>query len=58
MLDASANMYICGKASMAREVDMKLEAAVMREKSLSEAEVKAWVDALKRRGKWKADVWG
>ncbi|KAF1958780.1 cytochrome P450 reductase 2 [Byssothecium circinans] len=58
MLEAGANMYICGKASMAREVDMKLEDAVSKAKQLNEAEVKAWVDALKKRGKWKADVWG
>jgi NADPH-ferrihemoprotein reductase len=58
LLDAGANMYICGKASMAREVDMKMEDAVSRAKSLGETEVKAWADSLKKRGKWKADVWG
>ncbi|KAJ4982863.1 NADPH-cytochrome P450 reductase [Stagonosporopsis vannaccii] len=58
LLDASANMYICGKASMAREVDMKIEAAVSKAKGLGETEVKAWADSLKKRGKWKADVWG
>jgi NADPH-ferrihemoprotein reductase len=58
MLDAGANMYICGKASMAREVDMKLELAVQERKDSSEAEVKAWADGLKKRGKWRADVWG
>ena len=58
LLDTGANMYICGKASMAREVDMKMEDAVSKVKGLSETEVKAWVDSLKKRGKWKADVWG
>lgn len=58
LLDAGANMYICGKASMAREVDMKMEDAVTKAKGLSETEVKAWADGLKKRGKWKADVWG
>ncbi|KAF2793772.1 cytochrome P450 reductase 2 [Melanomma pulvis-pyrius CBS 109.77] len=58
MLDAGANMYICGKASMAREVDMKIEEAASEAKGLGEAEVKAWTDALKKRGKWRADVWG
>ena len=58
MLDAGANMYICGKASMAREVDTKLEAAAMERRKLSEIEVKGWADGLKKRGKWKADVWG
>jgi NADPH-ferrihemoprotein reductase len=58
MLEAGANMYICGKASMAREVDIKIEAAVRSMKQISDTEVKAWVDNLKKRGKWKADVWG
>ncbi|KAH6612532.1 cytochrome P450 reductase 2 [Boeremia exigua] len=58
LLEAGANMYICGKASMAREVDMKLEDAVGNAKCLSEAEVKTWADGLKKRGKWKSDVWG
>jgi NADPH-ferrihemoprotein reductase len=58
LLDAGANMYICGKASMAREVDMKMEDAVSKAKSLGETDVKAWADNLKKRGKWKADVWG
>ncbi|KAF2737839.1 cytochrome P450 reductase 2 [Polyplosphaeria fusca] len=58
LLDAGASMYICGKASMAREVDMRIEAAVKVAKGLEEAEMKAWTDALKKRGKWKADVWG
>ncbi|KAG9196523.1 NADPH-ferrihemoprotein reductase [Alternaria panax] len=58
MLESGANMYICGKASMAREVDMKLEEAVMKKKGVTEADVKVWAAALKKRGKWKADVWG
>ncbi|KAH7348232.1 cytochrome P450 reductase 2 [Pyrenochaeta sp. MPI-SDFR-AT-0127] len=58
LLDSGANMYICGKASMAREVDMKLETAVSQTKDLREMEVKAWADGLKKRGKWRADVWG
>jgi NADPH-ferrihemoprotein reductase len=58
MLEAGANMYICGKASMAKEVDMKIEAAFSNTTELNEAKTKAWADALKRKGKWKADVWG
>ncbi|KAF2255267.1 cytochrome P450 reductase 2 [Trematosphaeria pertusa] len=58
MLDAGANLYVCGKASMAREVDGKIEEAAATVKGLGETEVKAWTDGLKKRGKWKADVWG
>lgn len=56
-LDQGANMYICGKASMAREVDGRLEDAAGKWKGLADGEVKAWAEGLKKRGKWKADVW-
>jgi NADPH-ferrihemoprotein reductase len=58
LLGGGANMYICGKASMAREVDMKLGEAVKDKQGMTEGEAKAWADGLKKRGKWKADVWG
>jgi NADPH-ferrihemoprotein reductase len=58
MLESGANMYICGKASMAREVDMKIEEAKANGGMVGESEVKAWTDALKKKGKWRADVWG
>jgi len=58
LLDSGANVYICGKASMAREVDMRIQDAVSKAKGLGDGEVKAWADSLKKRGKWKVDVWG
>ncbi|KAF1993777.1 cytochrome P450 reductase 2 [Amniculicola lignicola CBS 123094] len=58
MLDQGASLYVCGKAGMAREVDVKIEEAVGAGKGLGEKEVKAWTDGLKKRGKWRADVWG
>jgi len=58
LLDAGANMFICGKAGMAREVDRRIEEVALRVKGLGDGEVKGWVDGLKKRGKWRADVWG
>jgi NADPH-ferrihemoprotein reductase len=58
LLDSGANVYICGKSSMAREVDRKIQDAVSKAKDLGDDEVKAWADSLKKRGKWKVDVWG
>lgn len=58
MLNGGANLYICGKASMAREVDGRIEEAVKMDKGLSDSEVKSWMDGLKKRGKWRSDVWG
>ncbi|KAF2176580.1 cytochrome P450 reductase 2 [Zopfia rhizophila CBS 207.26] len=58
MLDSGASLYVCGKASMAREVDGRIEEVVKERKGLADAAVKEWTDGLKRRGKWRADVWG
>lgn len=58
LLEQGASMYICGQATMAREVDQKLETAAQKTYNIANEDVKAWADTLKRRGKWKADVWG
>lgn len=58
LLDSGANVYICGKSNMAREVDTRIQDAVSKAKGLGDGEVKAWADSLKKRGKWKVDVWG
>lgn len=58
MLGSGANLYICGRASMAREVDKRVEEMAIEHKGLSNADVKAWTDGLKKRGNWRSDVWG
>lgn len=58
MLQNGASLYICGKADMARDVDKRLAQAARQAGRLSEEDTKAWSDSLKKRGKWKADVWG
>lgn len=58
MLEQGASLYVCGKAGMAREVDERIEEAAKEAKGFGEGEVKAWTDGLKKRGKWRADVWG
>lgn len=57
LLEQGASLYVCGKAGMAREVDAKIEEAGRRG-GKSEGDVREWVEGLKRRGKWRADVWG
>ncbi|KIW80880.1 hypothetical protein Z517_03903 [Fonsecaea pedrosoi CBS 271.37] len=56
--EKSANLYICGRASMAREVGFNLGETVKALKGWSDSEVKGWTEALKRTGKWREDVWG
>ncbi|KAI0884273.1 uncharacterized protein GGS22DRAFT_180274 [Annulohypoxylon maeteangense] len=57
-LDSGANLYICGRASMAREVDRRIEEIAIEHKGMSNVDIKAWTDGLKKRGNWRSDVWG
>jgi NADPH-ferrihemoprotein reductase len=54
----SASFYICGRASMAREVGFSLGKTMKEIKGWNDSEVKSWSEGLKRTGKWKEDVWG
>ncbi|KIW33088.1 uncharacterized protein PV07_04583 [Cladophialophora immunda] len=56
--EKSASFYICGRASMAREVGFSLGETMKEIKGWSDSEVKSWGEGLKRTGKWKEDVWG
>ncbi|KIW86877.1 uncharacterized protein Z519_12498 [Cladophialophora bantiana CBS 173.52] len=56
--EKSASFYICGRASMAREVGFSLGETMREVKGWTDSEVKSWTEGLKRTGKWKEDVWG
>ena len=46
-----ASLFVCGRTGMAKEVARRV--ASMKVEGGDE-----WVDGLKRRGKWREDVWG
>jgi NADPH-ferrihemoprotein reductase len=56
--EQGASFYICGRASMAREVGICLGEEAKQIKGWVDSQVKDWSEALKRRGKWREDVWG
>jgi NADPH-ferrihemoprotein reductase len=58
LLQNSANIYICGRASMAREVGRVVEEAMKQENRWSDPEVRSWAESAKKGGKWFEDVWG
>ncbi|OLN89753.1 NADPH-cytochrome P450 reductase 2 [Colletotrichum chlorophyti] len=58
LLADGASLYMCGRASMAREVGKTLGDVVKAEKGWDDAQVKDWSEALKRNRKWQEDVWG
>ncbi|GJD03698.1 NADPH--cytochrome P450 reductase [Colletotrichum higginsianum] len=58
LLEEGASLYMCGRASMAREVGKTLGDVVKESKGWNDAQVKDWSEGLKRNRKWQEDVWG
>lgn len=58
LLDQSANLYICGRAAMAREVEKVVSERVRSGRDWEENEVNEWTKAMKKKNKWQEDVWG
>ncbi|EAW18411.1 NADPH--cytochrome P450 reductase [Aspergillus fischeri NRRL 181] len=58
LIDEGANVYICGRAGMAREVEKTVGEAMRAARRWSETELNEWSKAIKRKNKWQEDVWG
>ncbi|KAJ0331488.1 hypothetical protein COL922a_011865 [Colletotrichum nupharicola] len=58
LLADGASLYMCGRASMAREVGTTLGDVMKADKGWDHSQVKDWSEALKRNRKWQEDVWG
>ncbi|MCJ1251128.1 hypothetical protein MMC30_008359 [Trapelia coarctata] len=58
MLQADATFYVCGSASMAREVQKRIGEAMKRRNEWDDAQLKAWSEKAKRINRWQEDVWG
>lgn len=58
LIDEGANVYICGRAAMAREVEKAVGESMKDVKGWTEAELSEWSKAAKRKNKWQEDVWG
>ena len=58
LLEQGANLYICGRAAMAREVEGVVGGEMQRAKGWNETETNDWTKAIKKRNRWQEDVWG
>jgi NADPH-ferrihemoprotein reductase len=58
LLEDGANLYICGRAAMAREVGKVVADCMGKSKGWNEEETREWSDSVRRRGTWQEDVWG
>ncbi|KAL3488470.1 hypothetical protein BJX62DRAFT_240056 [Aspergillus germanicus] len=60
LVERRGNLYICGRAGMAREVERRITGFLAEGEGgmggVRQAE--EWVRGVKRRGKWQEDVWG
>ena len=58
LLQEDAGLYLCGSATMAREVGERVTEAVRVEKGMDEDALKRWREERKRAKRWQEDVWG
>lgn len=58
LLDQGANLYICGRAGMAREVEKVVSQEMQKAKGWADDETNEWTKAIKKKNKWQEDVWG
>jgi NADPH-ferrihemoprotein reductase len=58
LLEDDATLYICGRASMAREIGKTLSGMMAEKKDFSQTQASDWASTMKRGRKWQEDVWG
>lgn len=58
VLEGGASVYMCGRASMAREVGGVMGELVGKEKGWGQEQIKEWTERMKRNRTWQEDVWG
>ena len=58
LTQADAHFYICGSASMAREVSNTVDIELKERQGWDEDELRAFAHAKKVSNKWMQDVWG
>ncbi|KAH7372142.1 NADP/FAD dependent oxidoreductase [Cadophora sp. MPI-SDFR-AT-0126] len=58
LIGEGANLYICGRANMAKDVERVLGEKMKLKRGWGEAELNEWSRKLKGTRKWQEDVWG
>lgn len=58
LIDEGANLYICGRAGMARDVEKTVSNEMRRAKAWTEETFNTWSKTIKKTNKWQEDVWG
>lgn len=58
LANCDTHFYVCGSASMAREVSNVVGAELGKRQGWSEEELKSFAEGKKRSKRWMQDVWG
>lgn len=58
MEEEGASLFICGRATMAREVSSTLNDFLIQTRGWSDSQAQSWTQDFRKRGKWREDVWG
>ncbi|KAJ2993497.1 hypothetical protein NUW58_g1822 [Xylaria curta] len=58
LMNKDASLYVCGRASMAREVTKAVQDVLMAQNGWNQTKLDEWSDSMKRGNKWFDDVWG
>jgi NADPH-ferrihemoprotein reductase len=58
LMEANANLYICGSAAMARDVTDTISNIIMERNGWTDRETKHWSEMKKKTRKFQEDVWG
>ena len=58
LLEEGANLYICGRAGMAKEVERMVGEVVKVEKGWHDGQLGEWSRSMKGARRWQEDVWG
>lgn len=58
LVDEGAYFYICGSASMARDVAARLGECLRRSLAWDEDRLRVWSEGMRKGKRWQEDVWG
>ena len=58
MLDQGANLYVCGRTSMSRDVGACIRNLRSELSAQPASAAESWMENLRRARKWQEDVWG
>lgn len=58
LTEANANLYICGSATMAREVNNTISSIIKDGNAWTDEEIRTWYETKKKTRKFQEDVWG